>query len=325
MRKNMLFASAARGALGGMTPAERRLGRYMRDGEGHPDRTKTAEQLADDLRKAIDKKHDEVMKKADDALTEAKKAGGLSEETKKSVDEMLLGVNTLREQLTQVEQKMARKPGADGDQVKSFGAQVTESDRYKSYVGEGARGNFRIELKMPNDGQKAITAAQAGTAWSERDLEVTSLPRRTLTVRSLLNVVPTTSASIDYAQQTTRTNNAAVVAEAASEADQRLCLAQLNVVGAHDRAPRQAHPSGDRRCRSAAGRDRQRNALRPGARRRAELLSGDGTGQHLTGLIPNATAYRTRRSSIPDLTMIDVCGSRCCRPSWRSTRATASC
>jgi hypothetical protein len=40
--------------------------------------TKTAEQLADELRTSIDAKHSEVLKKADDALVESKKAGSLS-------------------------------------------------------------------------------------------------------------------------------------------------------------------------------------------------------------------------------------------------------
>jgi hypothetical protein len=70
-----------------------------------------------------------VLKKADAALAEAKKAGGLSAETKKSVDEALTGINVLREQLADIEQKMARKPGAGGDEVKSYGEQVAKSDR----------------------------------------------------------------------------------------------------------------------------------------------------------------------------------------------------
>lgn len=36
MRKSMFMSSVARGALGVMTANERRLGRYIRDGEGHP-------------------------------------------------------------------------------------------------------------------------------------------------------------------------------------------------------------------------------------------------------------------------------------------------
>jgi HK97 family phage major capsid protein len=43
------------------------------------------------------------------------------------------------------------------------------------------------------------------------------IAQRTLTIRDLLTVVPTDSGSVDYAKQTTRTNNAAVVAEGATK------------------------------------------------------------------------------------------------------------
>jgi hypothetical protein len=53
----------------------------LRDAGG----TASARSRADrhELRKAIDEKHGDVLKKADAALEEAKKAGGLSAETKK--------------------------------------------------------------------------------------------------------------------------------------------------------------------------------------------------------------------------------------------------
>jgi HK97 family phage major capsid protein len=265
---------------------------------------KTPEQLADELRKSIEGKQDEVLKKADDALAEAKRAGGLSEETKKTVDEALTGINVLREQLAQVEQKMARKPGADGDEVKSFGAQVAESDRYKSYLDNGARGNFKVALEVPK-GQKAITVAQAGTAWSMRDSEVVTLPRRVITLRQLLNVVQTSSASIDYARQTTRTNNAAVVAEGALKPTSAYVWEQVNAAVrtiAHiTKITRQALDDAVQLQGEVDSEMRYGLELAE----ESEVLNGDGTGQHLTGLIPNATAYAAP-ITIADATKIDV-------------------
>jgi len=251
--------------------------------------TKTAEQMAEDLRKSIDAKHDEIMKKADAALQEAKTAGGLSAETKKSVDELLTGVNTLREQLAQVEQKMARKPGEEEDQVKSYGGQLVDSDRFKAYREGGANGSFRIELKDSNR-VKAITAADAA-AWSMRDPTVTSLPRRDMTIRDLLTVVPTSSGSIDYVKQTTRTNNAAVVAEGAQKPTSvyvwTMVNAPVRVIAHLAKLTRQAIDDVVQLKGEVDSEMRYGLALAE----EGELLSGDGTGQHLTGLNTNATAY----------------------------------
>lgn len=301
--RNMLHALRATGAFGHMTKNEARLGRFIRDGENHPPGNKSAEQLADDLRKSIDAKQAEILQKADDALTEAKAAGGLSAETKKSVDEMLTDINVMREQLKSLEQKMARKPGEGEDEVKSYGGQLVASDRYKSFLEHGTRGALKMELG-DSDRVKAITAAQAA-AWSERDPTMTSLPQRTLTIRDLLTVVPTSGGSVDYARQTTRTNNAAVVAEGATKPTSAYIWEQVNapvrVVAHLAKLTRQALEDSVQLQGEVDTEMRYGLALAE----EGELLTGDGTGQHLTGLNTNATAFLAA-IGIVDMTEIDV-------------------
>jgi len=264
---------------------------------------KTPEQIAEDLRKSIDAKHEEILKKSDDALAEAKKSGGLSLETKAAVDSMLLQINTLREQLTQVEQKMARGPGNDDTETKSFGGQVIEHDRFKSYVAGGAHGTVRVELK-DSDRVKAITAAQAA-AWSMRDPTITSLPRRALMIRDLLTVIATSSGSVDYARQTTRTNNAAVVAEGATKPTSTYVWEQINapvrVIAHLAKLTRQAIED----AVQLQGEVDSEMRYGLGLAEEGELLAGDGTGQHLTGINTNATAYAAP-ITIADQTKIDV-------------------
>lgn len=304
MNKRSLFgAPRAAGAIGIMTKNEARIGRYIRDGEGHPDRGKSVEQLADDLRKSIEAKQADILKKADDALAEAKSAGSLSAETKKSVDEMLTGINLMREQLSALEQKMARKPGEGDDEVKSYGGQLVASDRYKSFLDNGTRGALKLELADSNR-VKAITAAQAA-AWSERDPTVTSLPRRELTIRDLLTVVPTSGGSVDYARQTTRTNNAAVVAEGATKPTSTYVWEQVNapvrVIAHLAKLTRQAIEDSAQLQGEVDSEMRYGLALAE----EGELLTGDGTGQHLTGLNTNATAFAAA-IAIAGATEIDV-------------------
>jgi HK97 family phage major capsid protein len=285
-----------------LTENERRYGRLMRDAGGHAPggdgkRQIDPEQIATELRKAIDEKHGDVLKKADAALEEAKKAGGLSAETKKSVDEALTGIGLLREQLKDIEQKMARKPGADGGQVKSFGAQLIESERFKSFMNEGAQGKVRIELK-------AITAANAATV-SDRDLDVAvPMAQRTMTIRDLLTVTPTSGGSVDYAKQTTRTNNAAVTAEGATKPTSAyawtIVNAPVRVVAHLAKLTRQAIDD------AVQLQGEVEQEMRYGLKfaEEVELLTGDGTGEHLSGLITNATAF-SAPITIASATMID--------------------
>jgi HK97 family phage major capsid protein len=305
--KGLYMASVACAALAcsvrmPMTENERRLGRYMRDAAGHGaggdgKREIDPEQIATELRKAIDEKHGDVLKKADAALEEAKKAGGLSAETKKSVDEALTGIGVLREQLKEIEQKMARKPGADGDQVKSYGHQVIESDRFKAFAEKGAQGNVRIELK-------SVTAANAG-AVSDRQLDnPIAMAQRTMTIRDLLTVVPTNSGSVDYAKQTTRTNNAAAVAEGAAKPTSdyvwSIVNAPVRVIAHLAKLTRQAIDD----VQQLQGEVEQEMRYGLALVEETEILTGDGTGAHLSGLITNATAF-VAPITITGATMID--------------------
>lgn len=245
--------------------------------------TKTAEQLAEELRGKIDEQHKDVLSKADEALTEAKKAGELSTETKQGVDQALTGINVLREQLTQVEQKMATKPGS-GKEAKSYGAQLVESEKFAQFKSNGFQGSARFELK-------AITAADAN-AVSDRDLDVAvGLPKRPFTIRDLLTVVPTDSGSIDYAKQTTRTNNAAPVAEGATKPTSAyvwsIVNAPVRTIAHLAKITRQAMDD----AKQLQGEVEQEMRYGLKLAEEDELLNGDGTGQHLTGLVPNATAF----------------------------------
>jgi HK97 family phage major capsid protein len=301
---HLMVSTAAIACAAGtrLTDNERLHGRLMRDAGGHGAggdgrREIDPDQIAAELRKAIDEKHDDVLKKADAALDEAKKAGGLSAETKKSVDEALTGIGVLREQLKDIEQKMARKPGADADQVKSYGDQVVGSERFKSYIEKGAQGSVRLELKT-------VTAANAG-AVSDRQLDdPVALARRTLTVRDLLTVIPTDAGSVDYAKQTTRTNNAAPVAEGAAKPTSDYVWATANVpvrVIAHlAKLTRQAIDD----VKQLQGEVEQEMRYGLALTEETEILTGDGTGQHLSGLITNATAF-SAPITIAGATMID--------------------
>lgn len=245
---------------------------------------KTPEQLADELRAGLEQKQAELLDRANDAVAKAEKAGEISANAEKSTADTLKAVNEMREQLAQIEQKMARRPGQDEDAIKSFGSQVVESDKFKSFQTAGYNGSVKLQLKE-------ITAADSGTAWAGRDNEVVGLPQRRMTIRDLLTVTPTTSGSIDYARQTTRTNAAAPVAEGAAKPYSDYVWEQVN-------APVRTIAHLAKITRQALDDSIQLQGeidaeMRYGLRYAEEdqLLNGDGTGVNIDGLIANATAY----------------------------------
>ncbi len=260
---------------------------------------KTVEQLVEEVSTALQKSQKETREVADKALTEATKTGAVATETKEAADKALAETQTLKTMLTDIEQKMARRPGQGAHDVKSYGAQVSESEGYKSFKSAGYRGaGMKVELK-------AITAANTGTNWSDRDPEITGLPKRLLTIRDLLNVVPTTAGSVDYAKQTTRTNAAAVVAETASKPYSNYVWTKVNAAMrtiAHlAKITRQAMDDALQLQGEVDSEMRYGLALAE----ETEILTGDNTGEHLNGLIPNATAYAAP-IVINDATMIDA-------------------
>ena len=285
MKRSILAVTTANAALYAMgfrmSPAERAAGRFLRAPDGHDG--PTVAELAEGIKKDFAKKQEQVQEIADRALKEAEKTGQLATETKTAADKALVEMNTVKEQLAEIEQKMARRPGADENEVKSYGAQTIESDQFKSYVEKGFNGSIRIELK-------ATTVAQSG-AFSARDNEIIGLPKRRLTVRDLLNVVPTTSSSVDYARQTVRTNNAAVVAEGAQKPtsiyEWGTANAPIRTIAHLAKLTRQALED----ATQLQGEVDAEMRYGLGLAEENQLLNGDGTGQNLTGLIPNATAF----------------------------------
>lgn len=204
-----------------------------------------------------------------------------------------------------LEQKLVTRGGGFGGGLfggggSTLGEQVAKHTRFQAFKDAGMQGTVRLELK-------AITSAQAGTAWAERDMEAENLSRRAYQVRDLLTVVPTTAGSVDYARQTTRTNNAAVVAEGALKPTSAYVWGQVNLpmrtIAHITKITRQALD--DAAQLAAEVETEMRYGLQ--LAEDVELLSGDGTGAHLTGMIPLATDFAPP-FTVPAPTMIDAIG-----------------
>lgn len=250
------------------------------------------EQLASDLKKKFETQHDAVKEIAEKALSEAQKNGDLSKGLKEKADEALSGMNEIKARLDEMEQKAARH-GAGDDRQKSLGQQFIELDELtamKSAPRSGASASLMVKADITSS--TADVAGAVGAAIAPNRLPgVLGLPQRKLTVRDLLSPGQTDSPSILYVQETGFTNSAAPVAEGGLKPQSDLKLTDKNIttkVLAHwFRASKQV--LGDfSQIRSLID-ERLIYGLK--LVEENQILNGDGTGENLEGIIPQATAY----------------------------------
>lgn len=260
------------------------------------------EKLLTDVKSELSRVGDEVKRTAEDALKQSKDAGQVSAEVKQTADKLLTdqaklteAMNKLEGRLEEVsdrsldlEQRVANGRRAGKEEVKSLGQEVVASDGMKQFVNQGLRGTVKIEV------QNAITSG-SGSAGAlirpDHDPEIVGLPRRQMTIRQLLSVGRTSSNSVEYARLVTRTLNAGVVAE-------NTLKPESNLVWEPDDAPVRTIAHWIPVSRNAFDDIPQLQGEIDGELRygldlneELEVLKGDGTGQHLHGLVPQATAY----------------------------------
>ncbi len=290
MRKFMI-SSSARALLGAMTPAERARGRYMRGPDDHGG--KTVAELAAETKQLFEKKHDEVKEIAEKALAEAAKGIPMAEKAKEVADQALTGMNELKGLLDTLEQKAARRGGGDERQL-SIGEQYVESDEYKSAFANGARQGQNVGIEV-----KAITSLTTDANGSAGDMvrpdriqsPMQMLPNRQLTIRNLIAPGQTASSSIEYVQETGFTNNAGMVAEGTLKPESTL---KLDLKNAPVRKIAHWFLASAEILADAPGlRSMIDNRLRYGLAfvEDVQLLKGDGTGQNLLGIKPQASDY----------------------------------
>lgn len=216
----------------------------------------------------------------------------ISAELKSEIDKVLSDWNTkftgLQGELAGIEQKAVAARNAAPTEEKSWGQQFIEGANFKGIAenGSGYRGTTSMQVKQVN------SAAAGGLILRPtRDNELVNLLRERRVLRDLLRTIPVNTSSVDYVTQTTRTNNAAPVAEAASKPYSDYAWASATVVvrtlahlakitrQAMDDAPRLVGEI-DSEMRYGLGYVEER-----------QMLYGSGTGQNLYGIMPQATAF----------------------------------
>lgn len=263
------------------------------------------EQLAQEFKKQVD----EVKGIAEDFKGKREHGDKIAEGAKQAADEAIIKLNELKARVDEVEQKAARRPNDQPDEQKSLGRQFVESDQFKSLTGSaGQRGKANLEIKA------TITSANTNAAGSAGDLVQTTRiagiiapPDRRMTIRDLLMPGRMDGNALEYVKETGFTNNAGMVAEGAlkpqSDLKFDLVSTTAKVIAHHMKASRQILDDASQLQSYIDGRLRYGLAFKE----EQQILNGDGTGQNLLGIIPQASAYVRPSGVIPSSeTIIDT-------------------
>jgi HK97 family phage major capsid protein len=250
----------------------------------------TIEELAVEMKsalKGVNDTRDELKSQYAELAERLTKGEQIPASLKESIDKCLTGFNGIKEEFAGLEQKMVAARDAGPQREKSWGEQFMEGKAGKTLAEQGSQfqGTTRSEVKQVN------STAAGGLIRSYRENDVVNLLRERRVVRDLLRTVPVNTSSVDYVTQTTRTNAAAPVAEAASKPYSDYAWGSATVVIrtlAHlTKITRQAMDDAPRLIAEIDG--EMRYGL--GFVEERQFLYGTGVGQNLLGIMPQATAF----------------------------------
>ncbi len=259
------------------------------------DDTKSVAELAADIKADHAKSVDAVKEIAEKALAEANKGVKSSDALKEKADEALMKMNELAEQVTSMDQKLARAADFEREaaKAKTLGQQFIEAESVKSLLEtEEKRGKAQMLLKATITSATTAAAGSAGAAVDETRLPGIVAPNnRRMTIRDLLMPGQMDGSTLEYVREKGFNNNAAPVAEGAlkpqSDIELALVSTTAKVIAHTSKASRQILDDAAQLRTYIDGRLRYGLAFQE----EQQLLNGDGTGQNLHGIIPQSTAY----------------------------------
>ncbi|EAP7987598.1 phage major capsid protein [Salmonella enterica] len=245
---------------------------------------------------SIEEATDKFNARAEDALKEAKKSGKLSEETKAAVDRMASEFNALREAektlkaaIGELEQHVAQMPLANAKHiVETVGQQVISAEALKTFSAS-VEGGKRVSI--PVNAALISSGVAEGVVEPQRLPGIDTAPKQRLFIRDLIAPGRTSSPAIFWVQQTGFTNKAAVVAENTTKPYSDIAFATkitpVTTIAHMFKASKQIL---DDFAQLQSTVDAE---MRYGLKyvEEQEILFGDGTGVHLHGIVPQASAF----------------------------------
>ena len=272
--------------------------------------------LLKEVQGSVTSMREDLFPKAEKALKDAAKAGEISAELKAEIDKLLPQFNTfsqaqaklegkleaMESRALELEQAVAGGASARGSKAVSAGREIASSEELQAYLAAGRPGALEMGVKAQIT---TVGGSGGGLIWSDREPEPVNLPRRNLLIRSLLNVVATgQTGSVEYTRQTTRTNAAAMTAETAPAPASAFGWTKAEAI--MRKIAHITHVSEEALADAALLEGEVNGELAYGLDlvEEQQLLTGNGTGQNLSGLITNATAF-SAAAGLPNAQRID--------------------
>lgn len=235
------------------------------------------------------------------AQEEIKSLGGVQAETKSALEALSAKLDKVQTQADAIDLKMSKRLVDGGEEKTTIGRLVTENEKYQEAKGHGFAGSkpLTIHLKAGLFEKKTITEG-GFSAGSGSVISRTLLPDRALLpiqgfrLRDLLKVRRLdTGYAYDWVRQTTRTNNASPVAEGTTKPESTSAWDvqsdTVKTIAHWMRISRQALDDIPW-LQDAIDTDLRYGLL---FKEEQEILAGDGTGQHMNGILTQATAFTT--------------------------------
>ena len=245
---------------------------------------------------SIEEANGKFSAKAEEALKEAKKSGSLSEETKAAVDKMASEFNALREAektlkaaLGDLEQHVANMPLNTAKNVAETVGQVVISNEALKAFAASVEGGKRVSV--PVNAALLSTDVADGVVEPQRLPGIDAAPKQRLFIRDLIAPGRTASPAIFWVQQTGFTNAAKVVPEGTTKPYSDIQFAtKITAVSTVAHLFKASKQILDDFSQLQSTVDTE---LRFGLKyaEEQEILFGDGTGVHLHGIVPQASAF----------------------------------
>lgn len=232
----------------------------------------------------------------------------VTEELKQKADKSLTDMAELKDRLTELEQKSARRQTEAPVAAKSLGQLVIESEQFAG-MSSSDRKSIRVRLEqkdilnVPATTGTGVSSTNSLTV-ADRQQGIIAAPERVMTIRNLLMPGITGASSIEYVQETGFTNNAKPTAEGVrkpqSEIKFDLKTAPVRTIPHFFKASRQILDDAPALASYIDG--RARYGLR--FAEELQLLSGDGTGANILGILPQAREF-SPKITLSNATPID--------------------
>lgn len=237
------------------------------------------------------------------ATEEQKTMGSTLAETKATLDGFIAKLKAVQDQADAIDLKLSKR-FVDGSEpeLKSMGQCVIEDESFSGLQKQGFPGLLKSGFKVhmahgPLRRKSNITDAGLGFATSgvlmpQRLPGVTGLARQGFRIRDLiLTREQTTGSSFDFIKQNTRTNATSPQQEAATKAESTYNWTtgsdQIRTIAHFTNVSRQALDDNIWLRGAIDGELLYGLQLKE----EQEILSGDGTGVHLNGILTQASAY----------------------------------